>query len=180
MLLKPILLTFFHCHVFAGEKLVSIFALGDFRQAQDWTGNGWVNARERPDLVSSILSSLKTPCDASKSVVVASSEYTIQSKQGDASLSSGRQSKSRISEPVPDLSKDDLLSQLRWKSSRKRRRSSCGRSPKTSEPQASADSFMISASLKVVDHDDCKYSRGDPTIFSSSVVPSLTNLVMCR
>ncbi|XP_054775843.1 uncharacterized protein LOC129284400 [Prosopis cineraria] len=178
------------CHVyFPGEKLVSIFGSGDLRPAQDWTGSGWLQVRERPDLVSSILSSLKTSQDPSKSNAVASAGDARHSKQSgnDTNLNSESDSKSRKPELVPDLSKDDILSQLRWKSSRKRGRSSstrsgrnsCRKSPDSSDPQSS-DSYMIAASLKVVDHDDFKYGRGDQAIFSSSVVPSLTNLVMCR
>lgn len=169
---------------------MSIFNLGDLRQAQEWTGNGWLPVRERPDLVSSILPGLETPQDPCKSPVVASTGDGMQSKQGETTiLNLEGDNKPRRPKLVPDLSKDDLLSQLRWNSSRKRRRSSggscrnrnCRKSPNAdaSEPNASGG-FMISASLKVVDSEDCKYGRGDPTIFSSSVVPSLTNLVMCR
>ncbi|KAF7827831.1 agenet and bromo-adjacent homology domain-containing protein [Senna tora] len=182
------------CHVyFPGEKLVSTFGLSDLRHSQEWTGVGWLNVSERPDLVSSILSSLKSSQDPTgKSAIrVSDGDDVKQSKQGDTSLNSERYHKSRKPELVPDLSKDDLLSQLKWNTSRKRRRSSSSggscrnsnsrKSPNASDPHAAgADNYMISASLKVVDHDDCKYSRGDPTIFSSSVVPSLTNLVMCR
>lgn len=178
--------------VFAGEKVVSIFGAGSLRHSQDWTGNGWVKVRERPDLVASILSSLKTKQNSSKSYdsksTVASTGDGIQSKQADTCLDSERD-KLRKPEVAPDLLKDGLLSQLRWKSSRKRSRSGTSnckvhrndihrkKSPKFLDSDAS-DSFVLPASLKV-DHDDCKYA-GDPSIFSSSVVPSLTNLVMCR
>ncbi|XP_028783125.1 uncharacterized protein LOC114739246 [Neltuma alba] len=177
------------CHVyFPGEKFVLILGSGELRRAQEWTGSGWVRVRERPDLVSSILSSLKTSQDPSKSAAAACAGDAVLSKQRVNNTSLNPESdKSRKPELIPDLSKDDLLSQLRWKSSRKRGRSSssgsgrnnCRKSPDSSDPHAS-DSYMIAASLKVVDHDDCKYGRGDQAIFSSSVVPSLTNLVMCR
>lgn len=183
-------------NVLTGEKKVSTFGPDNLRHSQDWTGNGWVYLRERPDLVASILSSLKTKQNPpksydSKSSVVAPPGDGIQSKQADTCLDSERD-KPRKSEVVPDLLKDDLFPQLRWSSSRKRRRRSgtscqklpCGgdssnrkRSPKVLESDSS-DSFVIPASLKV-DHEDYKYG-GDPSIFGSTVVPSLTNLVMCR
>lgn len=154
--------------------------------------------RERPDLVNSILSSLKTKHNSSKSrdsksaiSPVASTGDGTQSKQPDACLDSEKR-RPRKPELVQGIFKDDFLLQLRWKSSRKRTHRSgrvsyqklwfsdiCRRkSPKIREPDA-GDSYVITATLKV-DHDDCKYAGGDPSIFSSSVVPSLTNLVMCR
>ena len=180
-------------NVFAGEKVVSSFGPDKLRESQDWTGNGWVSVRGRPDLVTSVLSSLKTkqnPCKSydSKSTVVSPGDG-LPSKKADT-CSNSKRDKPRNSDVVPDLSKDDMLSQLRWKSSRKRRhrsgtsfqkprrnQSNRKKSPKVPESDDS-DSIVIQASLKV-DHDDCKCT-GDPSIFSSSVVPSLTNLVMCR
>ncbi|KAJ1385304.1 Bromo adjacent-like proteiny [Sesbania bispinosa] len=176
---------------FPGEKVVSIFGPDNLRLSQDWTGNGWVNVRERPDLVTSILSSLKTKQSSCKSndskSTVASAGDGIQSKQADTCLDS-KSDTPRTPETVPDLLKDDSLSQLRWKSSRKRSRSTsnqklqCSNTHRKKSPKVlgsdASDSFVITTTLKV-DHDDCKYT-GDPSIFSSSVVPSLTNMVMCR
>lgn len=171
---------------------MSIFSPGNLRHSQDWTGNRWVEVRERPDLVTSVLSSLETKQNSSKyndsKSTVASMGDAIQSKQTDTNLGSERDGL-RKPELVPDLFKDVMLSQLRWKSSRKRNRSGTSHqkqqcndrhrklSLKVRESD-STDTFVIPASLKV-DHDDCKYP-GDPSIFSSSVVPSLTNMVMCR
>ncbi|KAI4357834.1 hypothetical protein L6164_001757 [Bauhinia variegata] len=176
---------------FPGEKLVSSFDFGNLRRSQEWMGNEWMHLRERVDLVSSILSSLKTaqsPCESydGKATVASSPGDGIQSNQ-ENNCSDAEIDKSK-SVVVPDLLKDGLLYQLRWKSSRKRRRGSPTRklqysetygrkSPKESQSHAS-DKFMVPASLKV-EHDDYKY-RGDPSILGSSVVPSLTNLVMCR
>ncbi|KAI9084932.1 hypothetical protein K1719_033105 [Acacia pycnantha] len=160
------------CHVyFPGEKLVSIFGSGDLRRAQEWTGSGWLKVNGRPDLVSSILSSLKTSQVPGKSAAAASAGDAGHSKQGgdNDNANPASDSKSRKPEPVPDLSKDDLLSQLRWKSSRKRGRSHGRKSPDSSDPNTS-DSYMISASLKVIDHEDYKYSRGDQAMFNSSVM----------
>ncbi|XP_045819101.1 uncharacterized protein LOC123911674 isoform X2 [Trifolium pratense] len=177
---------------FPGEKKLLIFGPGNLRHSQDWTGNGWVKVRERPDLVASILSSLKTKQKLCKSfnrkATVAAMGDGIQSKQADTFLGSSESNELRNADVVPDLLKDVLFSELRWKSSRKRNRSGTSQqkqqsndrhsrlSPKFLESDAT-ESFVIPASLKV-DHDDCKYP-GDPSIFSSSVVPSLTNMVMC-
>jgi hypothetical protein len=180
-------------NVFAGEKKLLIFGPSNLRHSQDWTGNGWVKVRERPDLVASILSSLKTKQNLCKSFkrksTVAAMGDGIQSKQADAFLLSSESDELRKADVVPDLLKDVLSSRLRWKSYRKRNRRGTSHqkqqsndkhrrlSPKFLDSDAT-ESFVIPASLKV-DHDDCKYP-GDPSIFSSSVVPSLTNMVMCR
>ncbi|KAK7275236.1 hypothetical protein RIF29_16345 [Crotalaria pallida] len=179
---------------FPGEKVVSTFGPDKLRHSQDWSGNGWVKMRERPDLVISILPSLKTKPESPKSheskSTVASTRDGIQSKRMDACLDSERDRRPpRKSEVVPDIMKNDLFPQLRWKSSKKRTRrctydqnppcndSNRKKSPKVAESDSS-DSFVIPATLKV-DHEDYNYG-GDPSHFSSSVVPSLTNLVMCR
>ncbi|WVZ12179.1 hypothetical protein V8G54_016709 [Vigna mungo] len=175
---------------FPGENVVSVFGSGNLRQAQDWVRNEWVNVRERPDLVASVLSSLKTAQNSSKSnenkSIAASTRDGIQHKPSDTCLNSDRD---RPKKSV-DLLKDDLLLQLRWMTTRKRRHGSTSyqkpryteshrkRSPKVLKSDA-PDRFVIPASLKV-DHDDCKYGGGDPSIFTSSVVPSLTSMVMCR
>lgn len=173
--------------------MVSVFGPGNLRMSQDWVVNEWMTVRERPDLVASILSTLKTEQNSCKSTdsratVSSTRDGAIQSKNSDTCLDSERD-RPRKPGVVPDLLKDDLLLQLRWKTTGKRRRGSSGsyqkpqctshqkKSPKVLKLDA-PDSFVIPASLKV-DHDDCKYG-GDPSIFSSSVVPSLTSLVMCR
>ncbi|KAI5436285.1 hypothetical protein KIW84_022669 [Lathyrus oleraceus] len=184
---------------FPGEKTVSVFGPCNLRHSRDWTGNGWVKLRGRPDIVTSnlslsTLSSLKTKQDLCKSYIKKSNAAPIgagiQSKHTDIYLGSSEKDKLiRKPEVVPDLLKDVLLSQLRWKSSRKRNQGRtyplnqkyCDRQRKLSPSfleSDDSDSFVIPASLKV-DHDDYKY-QGDPSIFSSSVVPSLTNMVMCR
>lgn len=178
---------------FPGENVVSVFGSGNLRQAQDWVGNEWVNVRERPDLVPSVLSSLKTPQNSGKSIdrksIAATISAGIQPKPSDTCLNSDRD-RPRKPVEVSDLLKDDLLLQLRWMTTRKRRHSSTSyqkpqcteshrkRSPKVLKSNA-PDSFVIPASLKV-DHDDCKYGGGDPSILTSAVVPSLTSMVMCR
>ncbi|CAJ1932329.1 unnamed protein product [Sphenostylis stenocarpa] len=178
---------------FPGEKVVSVFGPGNLREAQDWVGNEWVNVRERPELVASVLSSLKTPENSCKSndskTNAASTRVGIQPKPSDTCLDSDRD-RPRKPVVVADVLKDDLLLQLRWMTTRKRRRRStsnqkprCTESHRKRSPKVlksnSPDSFVIPASLKV-DHDECKYGGGDPSIFTSSVVPSLTSMVMCR
>ncbi|XP_058775356.1 uncharacterized protein LOC131649620 isoform X2 [Vicia villosa] len=181
---------------FPGEKTVSIFGPSNLRHSRDWTGNEWVKLRQRPDVVTSKLSfsSLKEKQNLSNgSSNAAPMGDGIQSKQTDIySGSSERDKLIRKPEVVPDLLKDVLLSQLRWKSSRKRnqggstshQKQKCSDRPRKLSPafmeSEDSDSFVIPASLKGDhDHDDYKY-QGDPSIFSSSVVPSLTNMVMCR
>ncbi|CAL0307984.1 unnamed protein product [Lupinus luteus] len=170
---------------FPGEKVVSTFGPDKLRHSQDWSGNGWVNMKERPDLVTSILSTLKTKQESSKSYdsksTVASGDR-VQSKQSDTCLD-----KPRKFEVVPDLLKNDLFPQLKWMTKKRRQYTSCvklpcsdsnrNKSPKVMESDSS-DCFVIPASIKV-DHEDYNYG-GDPSIYSSSAVPSLTNLVMCR
>ncbi|MED6131984.1 hypothetical protein PIB30_015135 [Stylosanthes scabra] len=163
---------------FPGEKTVSMFDLVNLRQSQEWIGNEWMKMRGRPDLVDSVLSTLKAkqgPCKSSE----LSTGDVIQSKEADAACLDSERDQNRKPELFPDLLKDDTLSQLRW-SSRKRRRSDKDRrkSPNSVESDDASDSFVIPAFVNV-EHDDFKYG-GDPSVFNSSVVPSLTNLVMCR
>jgi len=80
-------------------------------------------------------------------------------------------------EAVRDLSKDDLLVQLRWKSSRKRRRGGGISVQKLRSKIISCERFLIPTSMKA-DHENCKY-MGD-SLFSTSVVSSLSSLVMSR
>ncbi|KAJ7943178.1 Bromo adjacent-like domain protein [Quillaja saponaria] len=189
----------FHVY-FPGEKQLSVFGFGELRHSQEWTGTKWELMKERPDIVSSILGDLdpkQVPC---RSVNAKSAQASVcdsvQSKpckrgcSGSPVYSENDKLKDFV--VVPDLSKDDLLAQLRWKSSRKRRRGSGSGSTlqklpyntnvKKSSPNIgeshTSGRFMVPASLKV-DHDDCKYIGGDSSIFSSNVVPSLTNMVMC-
>lgn len=156
--------------------------------------------KERPDVVTSILSLLekkqvleKQCHDIPEQVTIFESEQLskVESGQGDSCQDSecGKDVKVNELEAVPDLSKDDLLAQLKWKSSRKRRRGSGSSVQKmhyiVDNNKGSSDDivsrtcerFLLPASLKV-DHENCKYA-GD-SLFSSSVVPHLTSLVMSR
>ncbi|EOY02092.1 Agenet domain-containing protein / bromo-adjacent domain-containing protein, putative isoform 2 [Theobroma cacao] len=181
---------------FPGEKRESVFDSGDVRPSQEWLGNRWINIKERHDLVSSILRGRKQDagksydCNLVKTTVGDGGQFAKGATIGcnDSPVEPGNDRAKDVG-LVPDLSKDDLLSQLKWKSSRKRRRGTgtsvqkqncgCKRIKSTAEVTRSVtcERFLIPASLKL-DNDNCKY-RGDP-LFSSSVVPPLTSLVMTR
>ncbi|KAF5745275.1 hypothetical protein HS088_TW07G00858 [Tripterygium wilfordii] len=168
---------------FPGEKQESVFGHGDLRHSREWLGNGWTTLKERPDLVSNLLSETeqKLPAVVSCDVPVEICYSSLTSV--DSGNKKGQELKVNF-----DLAKDDSLSQLRWKSSRKRRRGSGG-----SVRKLHRDEFDDKSNLQVieshacerffstplkVDHENCKY-LGD-SLFSTSVVPPSTNLVMSR
>ncbi|KAA8532719.1 hypothetical protein F0562_032752 [Nyssa sinensis] len=194
----------FHVY-FPGEKRESIFGCSDLRHSQEWLGNGWKHMKERPDLVTSILSGRDTrqivvkPWDGKldqaaicdKSLVVNTVHKDGLSIKDEVGCSNSQvdsvKNKAKELEVVRDLSKDELLAQLKWRSSRKRRRRGnivqmlhCVNS-KNRSPEAVGmrpyERFFFPSSLKV-DNDNCKYV-GD-FLFSSSVVSPLTSLVMSR
>ncbi|XP_052185929.1 uncharacterized protein LOC127797249 [Diospyros lotus] len=193
------------CVYFPGEKQESTFGSHDLRHSEEWLGNGWEHVKERPDLIISILSDLETkqkmvkPCDVELEEVAIGQRGHIPSPISKGSFSVkdevGRRTCHMLSvedkpkglEIVRDLSKDTLLTRLKWKSSRKRRRVNSVQKlhylgdEKKSSPEAvgsrTLSSIFISNTLKV-DHDNCKYMGDSP--FSSSVVAPLTNLVMSR
>lgn len=166
------------------------------RHSQEWFGNGWIFIKERSDVVSSILSCLGTKQDVEKScdgnsvqaaLCVSGQQFNSETEYGE-SLSDSGDDKIKNLNPVPDLAKDDLLAQLKWKSSRKRRRGGGSsvhgvhyRDPEGKNTWAVMGSgfcerFLFPASIKV--DDNCKYMRG--SLFKSSVVAPLTSLVMSR
>lgn len=182
---------------FAGEKQDSVFCRGELRHSQEWVDHGWTQIKERLDLVPAVLSALETNEVSGKSCHGNSAEVTNCAgkplrKDESGSKDSSENSDSDKDGKVKDLSKDNLLSQLKWKSSKKRRRGSGGSVPKVHHIDAvmhggapdgivsasrPRERFVISTSLKV-DCENCKYI-GD-ALFSSSVVPPLTSLVMSR
>ena len=183
-------------HVFpfsvcAGEKHESIFCCGDLRHSQEWLGGVWTHLKDRPDLVSSILSCSERKPVAEKSSEGKSAQATIcgsrLSRQDETESNNSRldseYDKVKSVGVVPDLSKD-LCAQLRWKSSRKRRRGGgfsgqkLRSSDNDSRSTSSDERFLIPLSMKVVDHENCKYI-GD-SLFSTSVVSPLASLVMSR
>ncbi|XP_022135802.1 uncharacterized protein LOC111007667 isoform X2 [Momordica charantia] len=184
-----------------GEKQELVFGPGELRHSQEWFGNRWMQMQERADIATSILTrtgnkgltdkASNGKLTTSTQVAICDTkqqpdEDRIQSIEPRPNSNTG---KAKESCTVPDLSKDDSLFKLRWTVSRKRSQPSGSNSlpkhledPSKSFPPSLASSspcerFVIPASMKV-DHDNCKY-LGD-SLFTSSVVPPLSSLVMSR
>ncbi|KAK1386934.1 BAH domain-containing protein [Heracleum sosnowskyi] len=146
---------------FPAEKCDSVFCQKDLRPSQEWLGTGWKQMEDRQDLLTKILSKLNKKLETvtcCRSVV------------------------------ARDIVKDDLLAKLKWKTSRKRKRSpNSSQKLCTSETKNKSqirafgtrtwEKFYIPSSTKV-DHENCKYTR-EP-VFSSTVVSPLSNLVLSR
>ncbi|PON94451.1 Agenet domain containing protein [Trema orientale] len=189
-------------HVFfPGEKQISVCSHGELRHSQEWLGNGWTQMKDRPDLVPAVLSSLETNVVSQDSFRGDSAQVSDPENQGFRKDANGFKDSCSGSESdkdgnvkelkvVLDLSEDNLLSRLKWNSSKKRRRGSGSYTQKLHQndtvvsngaPNVSAsrtrERFGIRTSLQL-DHENCKYV-GD-SLFSSSVVPRLTSLVMSR
>ncbi|XP_022733539.1 uncharacterized protein LOC111287323 [Durio zibethinus] len=181
----------FHVY-FPGEKQESVFDRGDVRHSQECLGNRWINIKERHDLVSSILWGRKQDAGKSSDCNLVKTAIWDGGQCGDdatvcndSAVVRGNDSAKDVS-LVSDLSKDDSLSQLKWKSSRKRTRGTatcvqklkCNRNLiKSIAGSVTCERFFIPASLKV-ENDSCKY-MGDP-LFNSSVAPRLASLVTTR
>nr|APR63820.1 agenet domain-containing family protein [Populus tomentosa] len=185
-------------HVFfPGEKKESVFCCSDLRLSLEWLGNAWKHIKERPDILSHLSSCLERKqvtfiSDESKLAQVAIPGSRQSGKAnpecGDYPLESRLDMRKELKAP-PDLSKDNLLAQLRWSSIKKRRRGSGSSGHKMhhnnngglrlSEVVGSnaGERFLIPTSLKV-DHENCKY-MGD-SLFTCAVVQPLTGLVMSR
>ncbi|KAK9276371.1 hypothetical protein L1049_005904 [Liquidambar formosana] len=180
---------------FPGEKRESIFGNGDLRHSQEWLGNRWKHMKERPDLVNQILSGLPTKqvvsdtCDGEPTQVAICDNIQIVKDGAGFSNSPSVSGNGKVEEleAAPDLSKDDSLAQLKWKSSRKRRRGSgssvqrlhyddnnCKSSPEAVGSRT-CERFLITTSSLMDNHENCKYIRD--SLFNSS---SLTSLVMSR
>ncbi|PSR91178.1 DUF724 domain-containing protein [Actinidia chinensis var. chinensis] len=184
---------------FPGEKKESVFHFSDVRQSGEWWGNGWENIKERPDLVTSILSELEMKqivvktCDVEPEKSATHDRRQLVNDVHKDNLSFTYEAGSHKSwtdslvDNVHDLSKDAVLAQLKWKSSRKRIRGNSvqkklhydGDKKKSSRPEAvrtrGYHSFVFPKSLKV-DRDNCKVIGDSP--FSSSAIRALTSLVM--
>ncbi|KAJ8774686.1 hypothetical protein K2173_017132 [Erythroxylum novogranatense] len=178
---------------FPEEKQESVFCATDVRLSHEWLANEWTPVEKRPDIAQ--LSCLEQEraevgCDANKLASIrddTQSEKTISGRQ-DSSSDLGSDKRKYLA-LFGDLAKDDLLAQLRWKSSRKRKRISASSGHKMNKIKVGVrrstdiigsrtqERFLVPMNLKV-DHDNCKY-MGD-SLFNSTVVPPLTNLVMSR
>lgn len=187
-------------YVDAGEKQYLTFNHGQLRHSQEWLRNGWEQFKDRPDLATLLTSQLdkkqvlgKSCHDSMEQVAISESELLRKDESGLCDLCQVSECRKDVKfkehEVITDLSKDNLLTQLKWKSSRKRRRGSASSvqkmhyivADKDGTPDAmvsrTCERFLIPSSLKV-DHENCKFV-GD-SLFSSSVVPPLTSLVMSR
>ncbi|KAF8407823.1 hypothetical protein HHK36_006959 [Tetracentron sinense] len=194
---------------FPGEKRTSIFGRGDLRHSQEWVSDKWKHVNERKDLVTPILSGLESrqdgvkSCDGSSGLVqeVANCDnrqltnnihvdsFSREDAKAEFNKSSprseSRDDRGNEANVVTDLSKDDLLSQLKWKSLKKRRhgrgsldskRHCDGSSSSSPEDVGSAwKRFLIPNSMKV-DQENCMYRRD--SLFTSSI--PLSSLVMSR
>lgn len=148
-----------------------------------------MHLQERPDIAMSIMSRISNDGLPDKVSTMSSQVALCDQKQpgeGGSQPSELRSNslvdKAKESCTIPDLSKDGLLTKLRWTGSKKRSQPSSSSSGKSfPSPVASSSpcesSFMIPSSMKM-DHDNCKY-MGD-SLFNSSVVPPLSSLVMSR
>ncbi|XP_010511864.2 PREDICTED: uncharacterized protein LOC104787905 isoform X2 [Camelina sativa] len=157
-----------------GEKKMSAFHRRDLRQSREWLEDEWVNIRSRSDLVSTVLSLMKTK-EMKVKPDVKPSEASVgnggMSPNGEAKgtmcLSVATTKKSLPKRPIPDLLNDVLgNSDLKWKKSRKRNRvvSCCPHDPNLT------DGFSSERSL---DCENCKFMEGDS--FGSSVGQPLTS-----
>ncbi|XP_019180424.1 PREDICTED: uncharacterized protein LOC109175594 isoform X3 [Ipomoea nil] len=188
---------------FPGEKETHIFGHGDLRHSQEWLADGWKHLKERHELVSVLLgdSTVKQTVKESSDVIL--EQHTtcsngvhhlstekprdeVASGSGNTDADAGERLK--VLEGVRDLSKDNRLAQLRWKTSGKRRRcrspvnkvrlsSERNRNVTKESGMQIKETLFIPSSLKV-DLDNCKYITD--SLFNSSVVSPLTNLVMSR
>ncbi|XP_024006743.1 uncharacterized protein LOC18009283 isoform X2 [Eutrema salsugineum] len=151
-----------------GEMKTSVFHRGDLRQSLEWSADEWVHIKSSSDLVSSVLSLMKK-----KEVEVKHDEKLseigvddgVLSPKGEAklniSLPVATTSKASTKRPVPDLLKDVLVSELKWKASKKRNRtvSFCPHVPSKTDDGLSRGGAL--------DCEKCS-SMGD-SLFSSTV-----------
>lgn len=173
---------------FPGEKQQLIFGCSDLRHSQEWLENGWKQLKERPDIVSTLYEvEVKRDAVVHTEVKPDKEASHRRKEHSENPKLDSRDRKLETLKVVRDLSKDDLLSKLRWKSSRRRR----GRSPvhkvhfgvnerghSQVDQTQNYQKFFVCSSLKKMDPDNCKYISGSP--FSSSVVSPFSNLVMSR
>ncbi|KAJ8448234.1 hypothetical protein Cgig2_025158 [Carnegiea gigantea] len=193
---------------FPGEKREAFFCQSDLRPSQEWIGNTWKQLNEQPALAVSIISKLgvteTTNVKEPTSVVCKDKQPEHIMPKGDFSHGDSDHSRNLLLDseqkasgsPIFDLSKDDFLSQLRWRTSKKRKRIYVPRvepsgnkrsSPGRTKALENHQEFVVPRNLKAekescktakVDRDKCKYISD--SILTSSAVPPLTSLVMSR
>ncbi|XP_021723834.1 uncharacterized protein LOC110691232 isoform X1 [Chenopodium quinoa] len=192
---------------FPGEKREAVFSRSDLRHSQEWVKGAWKELSERADIAMSIVSDLKVgrcvKYGSEKHLQACVSKHPECDIGKDEHGSQDCSNTFRInimykkenSAAVTDLLKDDYLSHLKWESSCKRKRSGLVQKPYPRRsygfnPERRRDNhevFRVPSALKAekehrksvkVDRDNCKYITD--AIFSPSVVPCLTSLVMSR
>ncbi|XP_074274824.1 uncharacterized protein LOC141598905 isoform X2 [Silene latifolia] len=185
---------------FPGEKLESVFGPSDLRHSQEWMENTWKELGERPDVAASILSGLGKEETAGQIGDMKAQIPTCDYNQPelDSRKEVGTSNLHESNKTVPDLLKDDFLSQLKWKTLGKRKRTFF--SVQRLHPRASRVNSERTLShktnhkvlaLKVgkenketnetskVGRDKFKFKN--ESLFNSSVIPPpLTSLVMSR
>ncbi|CAA0808999.1 agenet domain-containing protein / bromo-adjacent homology (BAH) domain-containing protein [Striga hermonthica] len=184
-------------HVYLPEEKQELqLALADLRPSKEWLDNSWHNIKERPELVSKLSFTSKTPDTAIHKSAASPDKIDVPaaipkapSTQYKIKLINRDEKKvTKERQPFRDLTKDELLARLRWKSSGKRRRSS--RSPVHKSDSANdncnhnnnagfrtLEKLFVNSSTRL-DSENCKYVTDSH--FTSSVVSPLTNLVMSR
>ncbi|RAL38275.1 hypothetical protein DM860_002253 [Cuscuta australis] len=170
---------------FPGEKRTEIFSHTDLRHSQEWLMDGWKHLKDRPDLVPLLLGgepAVKETMKASHDGTLANgnisnSVCTRSEKPKELRVkvvfSKNTNLDAMMERACDDLSKDDRLGQLKWKSNKKRR---LCRSPPAAN-KAHFCSVNLPSSIKV-EPEKCKYITD--SLFKSSAVSPLNNLVMSQ
>lgn len=144
---------------------MSAFHRSDLRQSLEWSADEWVHIESRSDLVSSVLSlkkkeiELKHDEKPSEVGVVKGGMSPKEEAKVTFARPVVRTRKASTKRPVPDLLKDVLVSDLKWKASRKRNRtvSCCPHNPRLTGGFSSEKSY---------DCENCKFMGN--SLFGSS------------
>ncbi|XP_051145890.1 uncharacterized protein LOC127261647 [Andrographis paniculata] len=177
-----------------GEKQELVFCSNNLRHSKEWFDNKWHDLKERLDVVSSIYDKKITSNPGENCGQIAQRKPDVPNPHRLAHRGIRivrKMTQIDIKKPIRDLLKDSLVTQLRWKSYRKRlqrkQRTNHSRSPiqklhigtriDEKTQLRTFEKFFVSSSLKF-DKENCKYTN-DPH-YSSPALPPVTNLVMSR
>ncbi|KAH9611676.1 hypothetical protein KSS87_017394 [Heliosperma pusillum] len=182
---------------FPGEKRESVFGPSDLRHSQDWMENTWKELGERPDVAASILSGLgkKETAGQVGRMKIKSPTCDYNQPERDSKKETSSSNMHESNKTVPDLLKDDFLSQLKWKTLGKRKRSNFSvqrlhprasrvNSERTLSHRSKHELLTVkvgkeSSETSKVGRDKFKFKSD--SLFNPSVIPPpLTNLVMSR
>lgn len=159
---------------FPGEKGTEIFSHKDLRHSQEWLMDEWKHLKDRPDLVPMLLGDETSNPTVKESTSNVDIPKSVPSKPKELKVKVVFSKKCNVDgRTSKDLSKDDRLGELKWKSNKKKRQ--CRSPPAANKPHFSSVNFP--SSIKV-EPENCKYISD--SLFNSSVVPSLTSLVMSQ